>query len=245
MNATFQSCNLLKQLIDAMKELIVEANFECLEDGIHLNALDTNQVSFLCLHLKREEFQEYSCSRPITLGINLQTLSKILKCLRPDEECSLCVSSEKDDSLQITFESEDRISEFEMNLVDIMEDKLVVPETKYPCECQLPVSEFQKMCKDLSSLGDTCIVRMNSEKLELELQGLAGTGMIKTIPSVLQCTKPCELSFALRYLNKFTKASSLTENVTIGLHPELPLAVKYTFQEGSLHYYLAPKITND
>ena len=101
------------------------------------------------------------------------------------------------------------------------------------------------MCKDLSSLGDTCIVRMNSEKLELELQGLEGTGMIKTIPSELQCTKPCELSFALRYLNKFTKASSLTEKVTIGLHPELPLAVKYTFQEGSLHYYLAPKITND
>ena len=114
MNATFQSCHLLKQLIDAMKELIIEANFECLEDGIKMNALDMNQVSFLSLHLKREEFKEYSCVRPITWGINLQTLSKILKCLRPDEECSLCVSS--DDSLQITFKSENRISEFEMKL---------------------------------------------------------------------------------------------------------------------------------
>ena len=54
------------------------------------------------------------------------------------------------------------------------------------------------------------------------------------------------LSFALRYLNMFNKASSLCNYVKLMLAAETPLVVEYEIENlGSLKYYLAPKINEN
>ena len=54
------------------------------------------------------------------------------------------------------------------------------------------------------------------------------------------------LSFALRYLNLFNKAASLSNQVVLYLSPETPLCVDYKIENlGSLKFYLAPKISDE
>lgn len=54
------------------------------------------------------------------------------------------------------------------------------------------------------------------------------------------------LSFALRYLNMFNKASTLCNNVKLMLASDTPLVVEYEIENlGSLKYYLAPKINEN
>ena len=54
------------------------------------------------------------------------------------------------------------------------------------------------------------------------------------------------LSFALRYLNMFNKASTLCNYVKLMLAAETPLVVEYEIENlGSLKYYLAPKINEN
>jgi proliferating cell nuclear antigen len=54
------------------------------------------------------------------------------------------------------------------------------------------------------------------------------------------------LSFALRYLNMFNKASTLCNHVKLMLASETPLVVEYEIENlGSLKYYLAPKINEN
>jgi proliferating cell nuclear antigen len=54
------------------------------------------------------------------------------------------------------------------------------------------------------------------------------------------------LSFALRYLNMFNKASTLCNYVKLMLATETPLVVEYEIESlGTLKYYLAPKINED
>ena len=54
------------------------------------------------------------------------------------------------------------------------------------------------------------------------------------------------LSFALRYLNMFNKASVLSNFVKLMLATETPLVVEYEIENlGCLKYYLAPKINED
>ena len=54
------------------------------------------------------------------------------------------------------------------------------------------------------------------------------------------------LSFALRYLNMFNKASTLCNYVKLMLANETPLVVEYEIENlGSLKYYLAPKINEN
>jgi proliferating cell nuclear antigen len=63
---------------------------------------------------------------------------------------------------------------------------------------------------------------------------------------ILSSDEQVNLSFALRYLTMFTKASNLSSLVNVNLSNDAPLVVKYEIQNlGSLQYYLAPKIQDD
>lgn len=58
--------------------------------------------------------------------------------------------------------------------------------------------------------------------------------------------EPVSLTFALRYLNSFAKATPLSNTVTLSLSSELPVVVEYKIAEmGYIRYYLAPKIEED
>jgi len=54
------------------------------------------------------------------------------------------------------------------------------------------------------------------------------------------------LNFALRYLNFFTKATPLSNQVTLQLSKDVPLVVEYPIDElGHIRFYLAPKIDEE
>lgn len=64
--------------------------------------------------------------------------------------------------------------------------------------------------------------------------------------TVIEMNEPVALQFALRYMNSFTKATPLSNTVTISLSNELPVVVEYKIAEmGYVRFYLAPKIEED
>lgn len=54
--------------------------------------------------------------------------------------------------------AKDRISDFEMKLMDIDCEHLGIPEQEYQCTIKMPSSEFQRIIRDLGVLGDTCTI---------------------------------------------------------------------------------------
>lgn len=55
--------------------------------------------------------------------------------------------------------------------------------------------------------------------------------------------EPVELTFALQYLNSFTKATPLSTTVALHMSKEVPLMVEYKIENfGFMRFYLAPKI---
>ncbi|KAG7999039.1 hypothetical protein I3843_01G286100 [Carya illinoinensis] len=58
--------------------------------------------------------------------------------------------------------------------------------------------------------------------------------------------EPVTLTFALRYMNSFTKATPSANQVTISLSSDLPGVVEYKVAEmGYIRFYLAPKLEED
>lgn len=55
------------------------------------------------------------------------------------------------------------------------------------------------------------------------------------------------LSFAARYLNLFSKAAGISNQVVLNMSSETPLMVEFKLNNGGgeLKYYLAPKITEE
>ena len=63
---------------------------------------------------------------------------------------------------------------------------------------------------------------------------------------MIDMNEPVTLTFALRYLNSFTKATPLCSQVTLSMSKELPIVVEYKISEvGFVRYYLAPKIEEE
>ena len=77
--------SLLKKLIEAVKDLVTEANFDCSASGIALQAMDSSHVSLVAMQLKSDGFEHYRCDRDMSIGMNMASLSKILKCANNDD----------------------------------------------------------------------------------------------------------------------------------------------------------------
>ncbi len=59
----------------------------------------------------------------------------------------------------------------------------------------------------------------------------------------IELSEPVSLTFSLKYLVNFCKASALSNTVKICLSNEVPLLVEYTLAGSSyLRFYLAPKV---
>jgi hypothetical protein len=58
--------------------------------------------------------------------------------------------------------------------------------------------------------------------------------------------EPVSLTFALRYLNSFAKATGLASHVVLRMTRDLPIMVEYPIADlGHLSFYLAPKIEDE
>ena len=72
--------SLLKKLVEALKELVSEVNFDVNQSGIHLQAMDSSHVCLVAFDLRSDGFDHFRCDRPLNMGVNITNLAKVLKC---------------------------------------------------------------------------------------------------------------------------------------------------------------------
>jgi len=255
--ARLLQAGLLKKILEAIKDLVTDANFDCTSNGIALQAMDSSHVSLVSMLLRYDGFDHYRCDRNLTLGINLQSMSKILKCANNDDVLTI-KADDSGDTVTFVFESpkQDKISDFELKLLQIDAEVLGIPDTEYKAVIKMSSSEFQRICRDLTILGDTVFISTTKEGVKFSVSGEVGTGNIICRPTAdvdakeenttIQLEEPVQLTFALRYLNYFTKATSLASSVSLSISQEVPLVVEYRIEDlGYIRFYLAPKIEDE
>lgn len=60
--------SLLKKIIDSIKDLVSDANFDCSASGFSLQAMDNSHVSLVAMQIKSDGFEHYRCDRPMSMG---------------------------------------------------------------------------------------------------------------------------------------------------------------------------------
>ena len=71
--------SLLKKVLDSIKELLKEATWDCSDSGIQLQAMDNSHVSLVSVSLRSDGFDRFRCDRQLSMGMNLDSMTKILK----------------------------------------------------------------------------------------------------------------------------------------------------------------------
>ena len=69
--ARLPQANLLKKVLEAIKDLLNDATWDCNSSGMSLQAMDSSHVSLVALMLRSDGFDTYRCDRNLSMGINL------------------------------------------------------------------------------------------------------------------------------------------------------------------------------
>lgn len=257
LEARLEQAQLLKKVVDAIKDLVQDCNFDCNDSGIALQAMDNSHVALVSMMLKAEGFSPYRCDRNVALGVNLGSLTKVLRAAQNDDILTL-KAEDAPDVLNLQFESSesDRLSEYDLKLMDIDQEHLGIPETEYSATVSMPSAEFKRICLDLMALSESVTIEATKDGVKFAADGDIGKGAVtlRSHENVdkpdlnvnIELTDPVLLTFSLKYLVNFCKAQGLSGTVKLCLSPDVPLLVEYTLAGSSyLRFYLAPKIGDE
>jgi len=116
-------------------------------------------------------------------------------------------------------------------------------------------NEFTRIVRELCSLNETVNIETNENSIKFNINSDTIGGCIKKDANdssvideacIIEVDEPVNLDFGLRYLNMFSKASSLCQQVSLFLSSKFPLKVEYKLENlGVLKFYLAPKISEE
>jgi proliferating cell nuclear antigen len=261
------------QVVDAIKDLVQDCNFDCNDSGIALQAMDNSHVALVSMMLKAEGFSPFRCDRNIALGINLTSLTKVLRAAQNEDILTL-KAEDAPDVVNLVFESSetDRLSEYDIKLMDIDQEHLGIPDTDYAATIEMPSAEFQRICRDLIAMSESgqkdismlvyvakrliyiaVGIEASKDGIRFSCQGDIGSGSVTVRQHsnvekpdndvTINLTEPVSLTFSLKYLVNFCKASGLSSKVKLCLSQEVPLLVEYQLAgTGYLRFYLAPKV---
>merc|ERR1711977_478045 len=133
--------------------------------------------------LKAESFSPYRCDRNVALGLNLTSLTKVLRAAQ-NEDILTIKAEDAPDVLNLVFESSesDRLSEYDLKLLGI-------PDTEYAATISMPSSEFSRICRDLMALSESVSIEASKDGVKFSCSGDIGNGAV-TLRSHSNVEKP-------------------------------------------------------
>jgi len=150
----------IKVLAELLTNNLKTGCFEVSEQSITLRMFDHHRKTMVDLELLAENFSvyKYKLENNFCMGLNLNHFHKMLKSIKKKDSLQLFIDSDNTTELGIkTIPKENtRITTSGIKIQTIQNLDIDIPEG-YGKPVIVLSSEFQKMCKDLSSIGSTNI----------------------------------------------------------------------------------------
>lgn len=243
-------------LIEALKEILTEANFIFDENGIKLMAMDSTHTILIHMKLDNINFEFFHCPKKLVIGVNMLNFFKLIKTMGNSETLTLFVDNENENKLGILINNQDKNTQtiYELNLLDIPEEDISIPPIEFETELTLPSSDFQKLIRDMVNIGDNMEIKSVGSSLILNCVGdfASQNTILGETQDGLQFRHtsseeyPIQGIFSLKYLILFTKCTNLCNQIQLYIKNDYPLIIQYTVASlGTIRLCLAPNTNNE
>ncbi len=230
-----------KQVIDALKEILMDVNLEFDETGMKIVAMDNTHVVLVHLKLDADKFETYFCEKKLYVGINMLKLHMLIKTISNNDVLTLFVERDDPNSLGIRIENPDKNvrTNYKLSMFDINVLNINIPPADFPTVITMPSIDFQKIVRDMHNLADFIEIRNVDKQLCFSCKGdfctqetILGVDKNQGLSIVKNSsTKSHEIIqgvFSLKYLAMFTKCTNLCNVVEIFLKNNFPLVLRYS-----------------
>ncbi len=238
---------LLRDMITAISTLVDEATFDMTPEGIALRAMDPSRVAEVDFKWSKTVFDEYLCSEPMKICINISELLKLLRRTGRGESVELSLD-EKTARLNMIIRG-NYTRTFNMPTLEAIEEEVPVPKIPFNVKAEVTTEGLRQALEDASLVSDYVRIEADEERMMMNAKGdLMGAAIELKKGSTallgLEVKEPSKSTFGLSYLSEIVKAASATsEIVTVEFATNNPIRLDFKQQqEGKLVYYLAPRI---
>jgi len=238
---------LLRDMTTAISILIDEATFNLTQEGLKLRAMDPSRVAMVDFEWPKTVFDEYTCTEPMKMCINISEMLKLLRRAGKDESVELALD-EKTGRLQVTIRGK-YVRTFNMPTLEAMEEEVPTPKVSFNVSAKATTEGLREAIEDASLVSDHVRIEADNEKLVMNATGdlMGATIELKKGSDALlnlEAKEPSKATFSLSYLSEIVKAAVATSDVaTIEFSTDMPIRLDFQQQkEGKLTFYLAPRI---
>ena len=81
-------------LVEALKEILTDANLEFDESGVKVMAMDSSHTVLVHLKLNANNFESFFCKNKLILGINMINFFKLIKTMSNSDTLTLFVTEQ-------------------------------------------------------------------------------------------------------------------------------------------------------
>ena len=230
-NATTNYADFKRNIL-AVSSVTEHALFVAQPDGIFFYGMDPSHVALVLIDWPSSDFESYECDKTVRIGMDTNTLSKIIK--RLSSKLEVEISVEKDIMIL-----KSGSAQFKVRLLDVDEQKRVVPQIPTTVEFTIDAKELATIIGDVEVTTDYVGFNTNSDKLSFEGKGDDGEVKIDT-ETVIILNKSYDgsawASYSIEYIKPFV--SYMEGDITLKFATNKPVILEC----GHVMFILAPRV---
>jgi proliferating cell nuclear antigen len=224
----------LKSLFEVLKELLSDCNILVTKEGLKIIALDSSQVTLVHVFLEAEKFEVFHCTENAALGLNIQNMYKLLKTTGTQDTLTMQIDRDSENELEIIIQNTERKTKtfFKLRLLDIDDERLSIPDVQLKTCITLNGVDFQRLIRDMNQIGQAMRIHIKDSMVAFETRGDFASQRTELDTETGADEDEIDLTFSLKLLALFSKASSLSQTCNLWMQPNFPLVAEYS--EGSI-----------
>ncbi|KAI9190618.1 uncharacterized protein BJ171DRAFT_616505 [Polychytrium aggregatum] len=250
--------NVFKNIVEALKVVITEANLIFTPEGIRLASVDTRKYALIHLGIDRDAFEIYHVPHKVVVGLDMIHLHKIFRTIVANDTLTFFVDKSNTSKLGLLIKNSERkaVNKFMIPMLQLPEYAVCDIREFEHAPPEIHSGDFQKICRDIASMGTEVIdITLFKKQLifssresviehEVHVDVLNHTAMGGTGAE----TDIIQGTFFLKFLVGFSKAVHLSPRVRVMIQNSCPLILEYQIEalaKSSLKYVLSPVKTGD
>ena len=235
-----QEPKILSDIIGIISELVTEVKIRVDKIGMSIVAIDPANVALVNFRIPASKFVQFEVEEEV-IGVNLDNLKSVLR--RCTGSSALILQTEENN---LKIQIQDRVKrDFSLALIDIEQEEKAVPQLTFAGRIEINTVDFTEAIEDCAIVADACTFRIDGNFI-IEAKGSLNSAKseFSSDEVKIEGTK-AKARYSLEYLQKFVKASKITDKVIIEFSDDYPLRLDFKVGVIELGFVLAPRVETE
>jgi len=222
----------------------INMHFE--KDRLYIQSMDKSHVCLADIEIKDKWFSVFDCSTNNKISVDSTHFAILMNYALKHDKLELKYEDENDvDKLYINFlngkENKGSFDHFfELNLIDVDEDSLGIPEVDYDVEFTIESKKLVEVFSELNTFGSDLNIKCTESVVELNSQG------DDLDEYAIAEDEEMNISFSLNHLCKMCLSMKLCSTINVSLSSDYPMLLNYNLGDDSnVSFYIAPKVSDN